>query len=86
MRIYIRTDDGRKFSILAPLWIVKGALGLGSFGTNIAKRYVPKDQQEYIDSIDFKELTKGFDVLKDYKGLRLLEVKSSDGTEVTIVI
>jgi hypothetical protein len=36
--------------------------------------------------IDFHELRKGFDILKEYKGLKLVDVKSSDGTVVEIII
>lgn len=52
----------------------------------IAKRYVPEEQRQYIENIDLRELRKGFDVLRDYKGLKLVEVKSMDGTEVTIIV
>jgi hypothetical protein len=36
--------------------------------------------------IDFHELRKGFNILKDYKGLKLVDIKSSDGTIVEIII
>lgn len=86
MRIYVKTNDGKTIRIPAPMWIVKAALGLGGFGTNIAKRYAPEESRQYIDMIDFRELRKGFEVLQDYKGLKLVDVKSSDGTIVEIII
>ncbi len=86
LKIYIRLNNGKSFKIPAPLFMVKAALGFGGFGVSIARRYIPEEQRQYIDCINFKELRKGFDVLRDYKGLTLVEVHSSDGTEVTIII
>lgn len=86
MKIYIRTNEGRSFRIPAPLWIVKAALGLGGVGVSIGRRYISEESRPYVDAVDFRELRKGFEVLKDYKGLKLVDVKSSDGTEVTIII
>jgi hypothetical protein len=86
MKIYVKLNNGRSFRIPAPLGLVKGLLGLGGFGVSIARRYIPEEQRQYVDCIDFDELSKGFDVLRDYKGLKIVEVKSQDGTEVTVVI
>ena len=86
MKIYVKLNTGRSFKIPAPMGLVKMALGLGGFGVSIARRYIPEDQRQYVDCIDFRELRKGFDVLKNYKGLKLVEVKAGDGTEVTIII
>lgn len=86
MKIYIRRNDGKCFIIPAPIGLVKAAIGLGDFGIVIARKYIPEDQREYYDSIDFKELKKGFDILKSYKGLKILEVNSIDGRELKIVI
>ena len=86
MRIYIKTKVGKVFRIPAPLWLVRGALGLGNMGVRIAKSYAPKESRQYIDMIDFHELRKGFNILKEYKGLKLVDVKSSDGTVVEIIV
>lgn len=86
LRIYVKLNSGRSFKIPAPIGLVKMVLGFGNFGVSIAKRYVSKEQKMYLDCVDFHELRKGMDVLKDYKGLKMVEVKAGDGTEVTIVI
>lgn len=86
MRIYIRTNEGKVIKLPAPMWLVKGALGFGNVGIRIAKKYVPAESQQYIDMVDLHELKKGFNILKDYKGLKLVDIKSSDGTIVEIVI
>lgn len=86
LKIYIRLNTGKSFKIPAPIILVKVALGFGGFGVSIARRYIPENQIQYIDCIDFSELRKGLDVLRDYKGLALVEVHSSDGTEVKIIV
>jgi len=86
MRIYVRLNTRRSFNIPAPIGLVKAVLGLGRFGVSIARRYIPVEQRQYIDCIDFRELRKGFDVLRAYKGLKIVEVKTEDGTEVIIVV
>lgn len=86
MRIYVRTNEGRTIRIPAPLWLVRCALSMGTFGIRIAKNYAPEESRQYLDMVDLKELRKGFSILKDYKGLKLVDVKSSDGTIVEIII
>lgn len=86
MRIYIKMEDGRRFFIPAPMWLIKGALSIGGIGTTIAKKYVSEEERKYMESIDFKEISKGFSVLNQYRGLKLVEIKSSDGTEVIIIV
>lgn len=36
--------------------------------------------------IDWRLLKKGFNDLKEYRGLKIVDVKAKDGTEVTITI
>lgn len=86
MKVYVKLNNGRSFKVPATIGLVKAALGLGGFGMSIAKRYIPEDQRQYVECINFKELRKGFDVLKSYKGLKMVDVKAQDGTEVTIII
>lgn len=86
LKIYIKLKDGKSFKIPAPLGFVKALLGLGGFGAAIAKRYIPAENRQYIDCVNFKELKAGFDVLKTYKGLKLVDVKTHDGVAVTIIV
>lgn len=86
MRIYIKIENGRSYFIPAPLWLVKAGLGMGGFGVRIAKKHVPEEQLFYLENIDFKELKKAVDVLKDYKGLQMINIKAKDGTEIRVVI
>jgi hypothetical protein len=86
MKIRIKTNDGKNIRIPAPLWLVKAALGFGTVGLKIAKKYAPEDSLQYLDMVDLHELRKGFGVLQDYKGLKIIDIKSSDGNEVEIII
>ena len=84
--IYVKLNSGRSFKIPAPIGLIKAALSFGGFGVSIARRYIPEDKRQYVDCVDFRELRKGFDVLKNYKGLKMVDVKTEDGTEVIVVI
>lgn len=86
MRIYVRLNNGRGFKIPAPIGLVKAVLSFGNLGASIAKRHIPEDQRQYVDYIDFRELRKSLDVLREYRGLKIVDVKAADGTEVMVVI
>jgi hypothetical protein len=86
LRIYIKLNGRRGLKVLAPIGLIKGVLSFGGFGLSVAKKYIPQEHRGYVEGIDFKELRKGFDELKAYKGLKLVEVKTGDGTEVTVVV
>lgn len=65
---------------------MKAGLGMGGFGVRIAQKHVPEEQLSYLESIDFKELKKAVDVLKNYKGLQMIDIRVKDGTEIKVVI
>lgn len=83
MKIYIKTNN-KKFIVPFPLALAK-------FGISIAKsplvlKYVPEKDRKYMEIINFNEMAKCIDILKEYKGLQLIDVKAKDGTKVSIVI
>jgi len=86
LKIYIKLNNGVRLKIPAPICLVKAAIGLGGFGLLIARRFIPEEHRQYIDCVDFKQLRKGIDVLRDYKGLKIVEVKTKYGPDVTIII
>lgn len=86
LKIYLKIENGRRYFIPAPIWLVKAGLGMGNFGVRIAKKHIPEDQIAYVESIDFRKLKVAIDVLKEYKGLNMVDIKAKDGTEVKIVI
>lgn len=83
MKIFIK-DNNRKFTIPAPFWLIQ--FGIRIAGSSLILRTVPQDSRQYIEMIDFKKLSVGFKVLKDYKGLVLVHVISKSGEEVKITI
>ncbi len=86
MKIYLTLENGKKMFIPAPIWLVKTGLGMGKCSIKIAGKHMTEEQREIVRTIDFDELKKGFDVLKNYKGLTMVDVKSKDGTAVKIVV
>lgn len=86
MKIFIKLKSGISFFIPAPIALIKAGISLGTFFTSTSKVHMQEEHRKYVESVDLNELKKGMDVLKDYKGLKLLDLKSNDGTEVKIVI
>jgi hypothetical protein len=86
LRIYLKVENGIRWFIPAPLWLLKACVGMGEFGMRIAKNRIPEEQLAYVENIDFRELKRALDVLKAYKGLHLVDVKAKDGTEVRIIV
>lgn len=85
MKIYFKTENGRRFFIPAPIWLVKSMIGMG-VPARIAGKHISGEQLAMIENIDFRELKKAFDVLKRYKGLTMVDIKAKDGTEIRIKI
>ncbi|CAB1246329.1 hypothetical protein ACFHWD_14955 [Clostridium sp. MT-14] len=83
MRVYIRTGNKR---LVIPLPLILVKFGLSLFNKPFIKKYVPEKERKYVDVIDFGQLSKCIGVLKDYRGLKIVEVKSKDGTEVVITL
>jgi hypothetical protein len=83
MRIFIR-DNNKKITIPAPFWLIE--FGIRIAGSRLILRTVPPDSRQYVEMIDFKKLSEGFKVLKNYKGLVLVHVISKSGEEVKITI
>lgn len=50
----------------------------------IKKEAFNKENIKYIEAIDFDFLSQSLNILKEYKGLKIVDVHSSDGTEVEI--
>lgn len=86
MKIYFKIENGRRYFIPAPIWLVKAALRMGGFGIRLSKKHIPEDQISYVENIDFRELQKAVDLLREYRGLTMVDVKVKDGTEVKIII
>lgn len=84
MIIRIRDEEGRKFTIPAPLWLLK--LGMSKWVIRIALKHVGKEGKKHIEQIDFNALSKCLGDLKEYRGLKMVDINSKDGTKVEIII
>lgn len=84
MRVHVKLEDNRRFVIPVPLSIVN--MGLSIANMEMVKKYVPKDQLKYLDAVDFHALKRGISNLRDYKGLKLVEVRNDKGVEVMVVL
>lgn len=84
MRIYIKTEEGRKIRIPVPMWIVR--LGTRLPIEKIARKHMKEKDAKYLELIDWNEMRNLISSLSEYKGLTLVDVKASDGTEVLIRI
>ncbi|MDF2880519.1 MAG: hypothetical protein K0R54_1076 [Clostridiaceae bacterium] len=83
MKVSVRTD-GKRFFIPVPFGLVK--LGIFMAKSPLVIRHTPEKYRVYINCIDTNELSKCIGILKQYKGLRIVDVRDKDGTEVTITI
>ena len=86
MRIYIREKAGRKFFITVPLSIAGAACKIADFVFKRVDKHIDVQTKEILACIDFNELAKGLKHLKGYKGLKIVEIKSQEGDEVTIIL
>ncbi|KOF57104.1 MULTISPECIES: hypothetical protein [Clostridium] len=83
MRVYVKTN-GRRFFVPVPLCLAN--LGISLIQAPFIQKYIPEKDRKYMDMIDYRALRKSINILRHYRGLRLVEVKAKDGTEVTITI
>lgn len=86
MRIYIKTSEGKVLWFPLPISLVRFGLSFGDLGVGIAKKHVDEKTLKLLESIDYKLLGRVIADLKQYKGLRIIDVKSSNGEEVRITV
>jgi hypothetical protein len=84
MRIYIKTEEGKKIKIPVPMWTIR--LGTRLPIERIAKKHMKEKDAKYLEMIDWSEMRKLIISLSEYKGLKLVDIKANDGTEVLIQI
>ena len=84
MRIYIKTDEGRKLKIPVPMWAVRLATRLPI--EKIVRKHIKEKDAKYLELINWDEMRNLVISLSEYKGLNLVDIRASDGTEVQIRI
>lgn len=83
MRVYVKAD---KMAFIIPIPNVLLKFGVSFIGSPFIQKYIPEKDKKYIDIINFKELSNCIDILKEYKGLKIVDVHSKDGSHVTITL
>ena len=86
MRIYIREKNGKRFFIPVPLIIAGFGCRIAAYAIEKSGKHLDQQQRDIINCIDFDELAKSIRYLRGYRGLKLLEVTSKNGDEVTITL
>ena len=99
MKVVIKEKDGIKIKLHIPFW--KSFAGIGARiicsnrgkNSNVIDECAGDEIEEYIDKDDLpsreemkKFLSQAIEILKQYKGLELLEVLDSDGDYVKITL
>jgi hypothetical protein len=84
MRIYIRTDKGKRIRIPIPTWLIR--MGTRFPIERIARKHISERETKCLEVIDWKEMRSLINSLSEYKGLKLVDIKANDGTEVLIQI
>ena len=84
MRVYIKTEEGRKLRIPVPMWALRLAARLPI--ERILKQHMKEKDAKYLELIDWNEMRNLIISLSDYKGLNLVDIRASDGTEVLITM
>lgn len=101
MKVHIINNDGKENVINIPLWLLGIGNGKwinkiinnsNSHNKNIGEKCSENNLEgaleklEFIQDMDKKQLKKCISVLSEYKGLKVIEIKSSHGTYVKVVI
>lgn len=86
MKVYFKYKHRRKIPIPIPipLWLIRMIISIST--GKLVRSHIPEDKRKYWDCIDWDQLNKSLDIFKKYKGLKLVEVKVQDGTEITIIV
>lgn len=86
MRIYIKTSEGRTIKFPLPMSLVRFGLSLGDIGIRIARKHVDEETIRLMEFVDLRMLSMVIGDLRQYKGLQIVDIKSSNGEEVRIIV
>jgi hypothetical protein len=86
MRVYLKMKNHRNYNLPIPVPMFIFRLGLSSFIKRQIILHCDNATRKYLEGIDFDAIYGSIRDLKAYKGLKLVEVKAGDGTEVTVIV
>lgn len=83
MKIYIKSGK-MGFTIPVPNVLLK--FGISIVDAPFIQKHISEKDKKYINMINWKELSSSIDILREYKGLKIVDVHSKDGSHVTITL
>ena len=83
MKIYVKSG---KVGFTIPLPNVLLKFGISIVNTPFIQKHIPEKDKKYVNIIDWKQLSGCIDILKEYRGLKIVDVHSKDGSHVTITL
>lgn len=83
MKVYIKTNK-IGFTIPVPNALLK--FGISIMKAPFIQKYIAEKDKKYINIIDFEKLSDCVDILREYKGLKIVDVQSKDRTHVAITL
>ena len=83
MKISFKSKD-TSFSLHLPIWLVN-LIPNGLIHVALKHQSV-SDQGMLMNTINFDDIKKSLKILKNYKGLNILELRDNKGDEITIKI
>ena len=85
MRVFIKLPNHRRFAVPIPLPMFLFRIALSSFVKNQIINHCDNNTRKYLENIDFEALYSSLSELKNYRGLKLVEVSQKNGTEITVI-
>ncbi|AKN30364.1 hypothetical protein Ccar_05820 [Clostridium carboxidivorans P7] len=83
MKIYIKSGK-MGFTIPVPNVLLK--FGISIVDAPFIQKHISEKDKKYVNMINWKELSSSIDILREYKGLKIVDVHSKDGSHVTITL
>lgn len=86
MRIYLRHENKRRYCIPVPFPLFLIRLVCSNSLKRLILKNLNSEAKKYIEHLDLDALSTAIADIKQYKGLRLVEVSTHKGDEVTIIL
>lgn len=83
MKIYIKSGK-MGFTLPVPTVLLK--FGISIVDAPFIQKHISEKDKKYVNMINWKELSSSIDILREYKGLKIVDVHSRDGSHVTITL
>ncbi len=78
-------SEGKRFKIPFPTRLLTSKLVLRII-KRVCIKNIDEDQIKYLEAIDFDSISNSMKLLKKYKGLKIVDIKSKDGDIIEIIV